>query len=96
MKNLKLFCLLAAVTFSLSSCFTMSYMVGSGPQSGVQVIEKNHYVINGLAPVKVSNPSIMAGDSKNYQVTITHTFIDGLISALTFGLYSPTTTIINK
>jgi hypothetical protein len=38
----------------------------------------------------------MAGDAKNYQVTITHTFVDGLINALTSGLYAPTTTIVKK
>jgi hypothetical protein len=27
----------------------------------------------------------MAGDAKNYQVTITHSFIDGLLNALTGG-----------
>jgi hypothetical protein len=38
----------------------------------------------------------MAGDAKNYQVTITHSFIDGLLNALTGVLYTPTTTIVKK
>lgn len=58
--------------------------------------EKNHYVVAGLAPIKVSNPTQMAGGATDYQVTITHTFIDGLINALTGGLYTPTTTIVKK
>jgi hypothetical protein len=71
-------------------------MVGSGPQTNVEVKEKNHYVIGGLAPIKTSNPMKMAGGAANFQVTIQHTFIDGLLSALTFGIYTPTTTTVIK
>jgi hypothetical protein len=38
----------------------------------------------------------MAGDAKNYEVTTTHSFVDGLINLLTGGLYTPTTTIVKK
>ncbi len=56
----------------------------------------NHYLIYGLAPVKVSNPKDMVGDATDYTVTIQHIFVDGLINAITFGIYSPTTTILKK
>jgi hypothetical protein len=85
-----LFCL------SITSCYTLSYAVGTGSQTGIEVTEKNHYLIGGLAGLKTSDPSKMAGDAKNYQVTITHTFIDGLLNVLTSGLYTPTTTIVKK
>ena len=35
----------------MASCYTISYAVGSGAQTGVEVTEKNHYVIGGLAAV---------------------------------------------
>jgi hypothetical protein len=38
----------------------------------------------------------MAGDAQDYEVTITHTVVDGLINVLTSGFYTPTTTIIKK
>lgn len=88
--------LAAFVCFSMASCYSLSYAVGSGSQTGVEVTEKNHYVIAGLAPIKTSDPTKMAGDAKNYQVTITHTFIDGLLNFLTGGIYTPTTTIVKK
>ena len=81
---------------SMASCYTLSYAVGSGSQTGIEVTEKNHYLIGGLAAIKTSDPTKMAGDTKNYQVTITHTFIDGLLNVLTSGLYTPTTTIVKK
>ena len=80
----------------MSSCYTLTYTVGEGSQTGVEVIEKNHYLIVGLAPIKTSDPVKMAGKAKDYDVTITHTFVDGLLNAITGGLYSPTTTIVRK
>lgn len=80
----------------MSSCYTLSYTVGKGPQMGVTVIEKNHFVVAGLAAIKTADPTKMAGDAKNYHVTITHTFVDGLINLLTSGLYTLTTTIVKK
>jgi hypothetical protein len=88
--------LLAVLAISLSSCYTHTYMVGDGPQTGVELKEKNHFVIYGLVPLGTSNPSTMAGNAANYQVTHSHTFIDGLINILTGGIYTPTTTIITK
>lgn len=88
--------LLAVLVVSLSSCFTHTYMVGDGPQTGVELKEKNHFLIYGLVPLGTANPSEMAGSTPNYQVTHSHTFIDGLINALTFGVYSPTTTTVTK
>jgi hypothetical protein len=88
--------LATGMMFMLSSCYTYTYMVGSGPQTGVELKEKNHYIIYGLAPLKTSDPIKMAGGVANYQVTIQHTFIDGLLNALTFGIYTPTTTTVKK
>lgn len=97
MKTLiKNFIFILTLTICFSSCYTYSYYVGDGPQTGIKVTEKNHYFINGLAPGGTSDPTEMAGDAQNYEVTITHSFIDGLISAITFGIYTPTTTIITK
>jgi len=97
MKNKFVTCaVFSFLCLSMASCYTLSYTVGNGPQTGETLVEKNHYVVSGLAPIKTANPAKMAGDAKNYQVTITHTFVDGLINLLTSGLYTPTTTIVKK
>jgi len=80
----------------MTSCYTYTHTVGKCPQTGVEVKKINHYLIYGLAPVGISNPTEMAGGATDYEVTITHTFVDGLINALTFGIYTPTTTIVKK
>jgi len=67
-----------------------------GSQTGVEVKEKNHYLIYGLAPIKISDPTKIAGGAMDYEVTITYTFVDWLLNALTFGIYNPTTTKVKK
>jgi len=84
------------VSFLMTSCYTVKYSVGEGAKTGVEVTEKNHFLIYGLAPIKTSDPTKMAGEVKDYNVKIQHSFIDGLINALTFGLYTPTTTKVTK
>jgi hypothetical protein len=90
------FALLSFLCLSMSSCYTLTYTVGTGTQTGETIKKKNHYLIYGIAPLKTSDPIKMAGDAKNYQVTIKHTFVDGLLNLLTYGLYTPTTTIVKK
>jgi len=90
------FALVSLLCLSMASCYTVSYAVGSGAQTGETIMEKNHYLVVGLAPIKTADPTKMAGDAKNYQVTISQTVVDGLINILTGGLYTPTTTIVKK
>jgi len=70
--------------------------VGNGAQTGVKVTEKNHYFIYGLAAGKTSDPTVMANGATDYTVRVEHSFIDGLINSLTFGIYNPTTTTVTK
>ncbi|MER2996200.1 Bor family protein [Pontibacter populi] len=80
----------------MTSCYTYTTVVGNGAQGNTQVRKMNHYVIYGLAPVGVSNPAEMAGGATDYTVKTEHSFLDGLIAGLTFGIYTPTTTTVTK
>ena len=88
--------LFIGVSLLLTSCYTYTYNVGKGPQTGVTVTEKNHYLIYGLVPLSTSDPVKMAGSATDYSVTIEHTFIDGLLNSITGGIYNPTTTTVIK
>ena len=87
---------MVSISLMMTSCFTYTAVVGKGSQTGVEVTGKNHFLIQGLAPLSVSNAKQMAGGASDYDLTVTHTFIDGLIGAITFGIYTPTTTIVKK
>lgn len=88
--------LILGLSLMLTSCFTYSFSVGEGAQTGLEVKKMNHYLIYGLAPINVTDPNVLADGAENYDVTIVHTFVDGLINAITLGIYSPTTTIVKK
>ena len=85
-----------ALSASLSSCYTHKFAIGDGPKTGVDVEAKNHFFLYGLVTGKVSDPEAMADGADNYEVTEVHTFVDGLVGALTLGIYTPTTTKVQK
>lgn len=88
--------LVFGISLSMTSCYTYTMTVGKGSQTGVEYKKMNHYLIYGLAPIGTSDVKEMAGGAEDYEVTIKHTFVDGLLNAITFGIYTPTTTIVRK
>ncbi|UUC44822.1 Bor family protein [Flavobacterium cerinum] len=80
----------------LTSCYTYTSVVGKGAQGNQKTTKWNHYVIYGLAPVGVSDSKEMAGGAQDYTVTTKQSFVNGLISAITFGIYTPTVTTVTK
>ena len=85
-----------ASSILLTSCYSYTSVVGSGAQGNSETKEWNHYVVYGLAPVGVSDSKAMAGGAENYTVTTKHSFVNGLVAAITFGIYTPTTTTVTK
>ena len=92
----KIFAVAFTASILLTSCFSYTSVVGNGAQGNQSVTEWNHYVIYGLAPVDVSDSKEMAGGAENYTVHTRQTFVNGLVNALTFGIYTPTTTTVTK
>lgn len=94
MKNFKKFVVISAAALLLTSCYVQTHIVGNGAQGNTEVSKWNHYVIGGLAPVSVSQPEKMANGATDYTVTTKHSFVNGLVNAITFGIYTPTTTTV--
>ena len=95
----KLFSVLAistALSLMMSSCYSHKFVVGNGPQTGVDVTGKNNFFVLGLIPGKVSDPQKMAGNTEDFEVTEVQTFVDGLLGVITLGIYTPTTTKVQK
>jgi hypothetical protein len=93
-KTMKTMAVAFAASILLTSCYSYTSVVGSGAQGNTEVTKWNHYLINGLAPVGVSDSKQMANGNKNYTVHTRLSFVNGLVSALTFGIYSPSTTTV--
>jgi hypothetical protein len=84
------------VTIMMSSCYSYTSVVGKGAQGTEKVTKWNHYVIAGLAPVGVSDSKEMAAGATDYNVYTRQSFVNGLVSVVTFGIYTPTTTTVTK
>jgi hypothetical protein len=79
-----------------SSCYVYTSSVGQGAQGTQEEKQWNNYFIYGLVPANVKDSKAMAGDAKDYDIIVKHSFVNGLIAAVTFGIYTPTTTIVKK
>lgn len=95
-RTIKVIAFMMALTLLMASCYTLSYDVGRGAQSGVEIKKQNIYLIAGLVPITTYNPKELAGGASNYTVTITHSFLDGFLTVLTASIFSPTTIIVKK
>ncbi|MEN3324617.1 Bor family protein [Mariniflexile soesokkakense] len=93
---MKTIAILFALSMLLSSCYSYTSVVGEGAKGNSQITKWNHYVVYGLAPVGVSDSKQMANGAENYTVHTRQSFVNGLVSGLTFGLYTPTTTTVTK
>lgn len=94
--SLKVFAAALMLAATMTSCYSHKFEIGDGPKTGVEVKGKNNFFIYGLVPGKTTNPQAMAGDANDYEITEVRTFVDGLLSVITFGIYTPTTTKIQK
>ncbi|TRW23271.1 hypothetical protein FMM05_13815 [Flavobacterium zepuense] len=95
-KAIKVTALAFAMGMMLTSCYTYTTVVGKGAQGSTEVKKWNTYVIYGLIPAGVSDAKEMAGGATDYTVTVKHSFVNGLLAGITFGIYTPTTTIVTK
>jgi len=60
----------------------------------VVIMEKTNPIIIGLISLDkaTQNAPDIVGDRQNYGTEHVMTFMDGLLSIITFGIYTPTTT----
>lgn len=80
----------------LTSCYSYTTVVGKGAQGNKETKAWNHYVIYGLAPVGVSDSEALANGATDYTVNTKQTFVNGLVAAITFGIYTPTLTTVTQ
>ncbi|WP_298494892.1 Bor family protein [uncultured Algibacter sp.] len=93
-KTMRLFTIAFTASILLTSCYSYTSVVGAGAKGNTEVTKWNHYLIGGLAPIGVSDTKEMANGSKDYTIFTRHSFVNGLVNAITFGIYTPTTTTV--
>ena len=83
MKKMKFFLATFMLALLLSSCMTLTHVVGTGGSSGDSVEQKQWYALWGLVPINEVNSKEMAGGAANYTITSQQKFVDVIISAFT-------------
>ena len=76
--------------FMLSGCFTVRYTNGA-PAAGTPTTTRSHHLVAGLVTVRDPVNLKTVCPSGVSEIQHNHTFVDGLIGALTSNLYKPTT-----
>ena len=94
MSRIKLI-LLFAVFVITSSCNVHTFNFGEGPTEDYSKVLKQHNFIGGL--ISNNTPVINEINNEvNYSIVVKQSFFDGIFSIFSFGLYTPTTIIVNK
>jgi hypothetical protein len=83
MKTIKSFLVIFLLVFLLSSCMSLTHVVGTGASSGVSTEKKQWYALWGLVPINEVNSKAMAEGASNYTIKSKVKFVDYVISAFT-------------
>ena len=94
MTRIKLIVLLI-IFLSSASCSVHTFTYGDGPKQGYTKVLKQHNFVGGLISDDTPNIEELNGET-DYKIVVKHTIVDSLLSFLSFGLYTPTTIIINR
>ena len=94
MSRIKLI-LLLAVFFITTSCNVHTFNFGKGPSEDYSKVLKQHNFIGGL--ISNNTPVINEiNNETNYSIVVKQSFFDGIFAIFSFGLYTPTTIVVNK
>ncbi len=83
---MKLFLALLIIVFTLSSCYTMQHVAGTGASKSIVVKQKQWFALWGLVPFNTVNPKDMAEKSNNYIVKTEFSLGDIFLGILTFPI----------
>jgi len=83
MKTIKAFLGIFLLVLFLTSCMSLTHVVGTGASSSVATEKKQWYALWGLVPINEVDSKAMAGGASNYTIKSKVKFVDYVISAFT-------------
>lgn len=95
---MKKFFSIAVCALLLTSCYNTRIIVGNvRPNEPLLEVSRewNHHLIYGLVPLDnaTMHSAEYCGDQEDYVIKTYTSFLNGLVSNLTFGIYTPTETV---
>lgn len=95
MKSKFLFGVCCICIATLSSCYSSSVYVGKlHPQEDVTCVGTSHnaHFLGGLIGSKKIRAKKYVDNLQDYKIKTNHSFVDYLLTGITLGIYTPTTT----
>ncbi|HEV8512106.1 MAG TPA: hypothetical protein VGQ59_02455 [Cyclobacteriaceae bacterium] len=87
--------LFALLLVMLSSCHPTHFVVGKGPQQHQVVKAHNKFLFLGLKHIGTApDPNLMSKNAADYKITVKLTVVDVVLNAVTLGVYSPLTVMV--
>lgn len=79
-----------AFIIALSGCAQQSFAVRSGDSNQSPKVITHHFLISGLGQGEtIDAAAVCNGQDKVVKVESQHTFINGVLAAISFGVYTP-------
>ena len=94
MSKIKLMLLLTLFVLTVS-CNVHTFTFGGDPSEGYSKVLKQHNFIGGFISSKTPVINEINNET-NFSIVVKQSFFDGIFAIFSFGLYTPTTIIINK
>lgn len=86
MKNI----LIIAIAMVLSGCAAQTFEINGSTGEVPTDQQSQHFFISGLGQEKITDAADVCGGVENIvKVESQHTFINGLLGFVTFGIYTP-------
>lgn len=80
------------IAFVVTGCATQTYHLNKASQSQLRDQEMQHFFVNGIGQEKQVNAAqVCGGIDKVAKVESHQRFVDGLLSVVTLGIYTPRT-----
>jgi hypothetical protein len=75
----------------------MNHTVGEGAKGNTEVVQRQWYVLWGLAPLNDVDTNSMAGGAEDYNIEVKQSFVDAIIGAFTGAVtIAPRTVTVTK
>ena len=79
----------------ISGCATQSFTINGGEKSEPNLKKMQHFFVSGIGQKKEINAvEICGGEDKVAKVEAHIRFLDGFLSAVTYGIYTPHTATV--
>jgi hypothetical protein len=82
-KRLVSLVLVFVLLLGASGCYSLTHTVGSGPQTGVKLSERQWYILWGLVPLGTKDSATLAGNAADYRVTTKYSVTDIILNIFT-------------